>query len=79
MNFIIKHVSFILSFLAAIPVFLLGNLGMDWINFGHGLHPAVAFPIATLFACFILFIRITNFFDIEEDHELTREEYYRKW
>lgn len=26
------------------------NLGMDWLNLdiGHGIHPAIAFPIATL-------------------------------
>ncbi len=26
------------------------NLGFDWINFGYGLHPAIAFPICTLSA-----------------------------
>lgn len=24
------------------------QLGADWMNLGHGLHPAVAFPLATM-------------------------------
>ena len=28
--------------------FITANLGMDYINFGHGLHPAIAFPVSTV-------------------------------
>ena len=36
--------------------FITFNLGMDWINFGHGLHPVIALPIAAasfIGVCFI--------------------------
>jgi uncharacterized membrane protein (DUF485 family) len=50
-NFL-KHLVLIGLMFAAFVSF---NLGMDWINFGHGLHPAIAFPIATL-AIVMMFI-----------------------
>lgn len=31
-----------------IIAFITFNMGMDWINIGHGLHPAIAFPITTV-------------------------------
>lgn len=46
----------ILIAISIITSFISFNLGMDWINFGYGLHPVIAFPIATitfLFACLI--------------------------
>lgn len=39
-----------------ITAFITFNLGMDWINFGHGLHPVIALPIAAasfIGVCFI--------------------------
>lgn len=36
--------------------FITFNLGMDWTNFGHGLHPVIALPIAAasfIGVCFI--------------------------
>jgi hypothetical protein len=38
--------------------FLTFNLGMDWITFGHGLHPAIAMPIST--AAFITIFILPN-------------------
>lgn len=40
----------ILTILLASIVFITFNLGMDYVNLGYGLHPAIAFPIATLAA-----------------------------
>lgn len=28
--------------------YVMSNLGMDYINFNYGLHPAIAFPISCL-------------------------------
>jgi hypothetical protein len=41
--------------MAVAAVFMLASMGMDWINpdIGRGLHPAIAFPLATLIACTI--------------------------
>lgn len=36
--------------------FITFNLGIDWINFDHGLHPVIALPIAAasfIGVCFI--------------------------
>lgn len=46
----------ILIAINALTAFISFNLGMDWINFGYGLNPVIAFPVALLAflaACFI--------------------------
>ncbi len=40
-----KRILNICLILNAIALFIAFNLGMDYINFGYGLHPAIAFPI----------------------------------
>lgn len=34
--------------LFTIITILFSQAGWDWLNLGHGLHPVLAFPIATL-------------------------------
>ena len=44
-----------IAILATISAFVYFNLGMDYINIGHGLHPMLSLPVATvmfLIACF---------------------------
>jgi hypothetical protein len=43
-----RFLNFSIPFTCAILAFVLYNLGMDWINFGYGIHPALAFPTAAL-------------------------------
>ena len=39
--------------LATAGAVLCASMGMDYIEIGHGLHPAIAFPAATLLICTI--------------------------
>lgn len=54
--------------LATIGAVLLTMLGMDYIDpeIGHGLHPAIAFPLATLLICAVLTL-VVIFTSIEDD------------
>jgi hypothetical protein len=42
--------------LQTVSTIMLSVLGMDWITVGQGLHPAIAFPAATIIALSALFI-----------------------
>lgn len=44
----LKSINFITIVCACLLAFVLCNWGMDWINVGFGLHPAIAFPMAML-------------------------------
>jgi len=53
------NINKLFRFVAFLCVCIIGfitfNLGMDWINLDHGLHPVIAFPIATI-CCFVAVI-----------------------
>lgn len=57
--------------MATIGAILLSMLGMVYINpdIGHGLHPAIAFPLATMLVCLVgvLILLITSSEDEPED------------
>lgn len=38
----------VLTVLLTVICIVSANLGFSWIQEGHGLHPAIAFPIATI-------------------------------
>lgn len=42
------------------------DLGFNWINEGTGLHPAIAFPVATI--CFVLIV-LMLYLAIHLDHQ----------
>lgn len=44
-----------------ITAFISFNLGMDWLYFGYGLHPVIAFPIATI--TFVIACGVGHYFD----------------
>lgn len=49
--------------------FILANLGMDWIEFGQGLNPYIAFPIS---AIIITFVVRTIIMDIRHEMKMQR-------
>lgn len=57
--------------MATIGAILLSMLGMDYIDpdIGYGLHPAIAFPLATMLVCLVgvLILLITSSEDEPED------------
>lgn len=62
---------FITMILAFIGSFISFNLGMDYINFGYGVNPWAALPVAALMfvAGFILMALLEQ--DIAADHQQT--------
>ena len=72
----------LLGCLVTVAAIMLGMLGMDYIDpaIGHGLHPAIAFPLATLLVCllFVIVAYIASTKTIEEhdaDHDLMVKRY----
>ncbi len=56
-------VRILLAALMTVIAILFGQMGWSWIEQGHGLHPAVAYPIATSavwvigLMCFAVYLR----------------------
>lgn len=59
---ITKLFRFIVFLCVCIIGFVTFNLGMDWISLGHGLHPVLAFPIATI--CFFVAVILFHWTEI---------------
>jgi hypothetical protein len=51
-------VKIILTILLCLITFICFNLGMDYINFGYGLHPAIAFTVVG--ACAVTLFNIVG-------------------
>ena len=60
-----------LTLLAALTLlaFTLATLGLDWIDYGYGLNPWLAFPIAAFITIFVV---RTIVMDIRHDIKLQR-------
>lgn len=59
----------VLTVLLTVATLCLATLGLDWIEVGQGLHPAIAFPMATICAmalAFILYLSIDDADSLEE-------------
>lgn len=78
---ILKYITVLVTTITCVVLF---NLGMDYINFGYGMHPLIAFPVATVLLVGIYFLIHLDLSECDEPinqlgRRLTEEEQHALW